>query len=144
MSMNWGSKVLLGMGCFMLFIISMVVYMFAKHSGDALIEEDYYEKGINYNTTYNAEQNMLNDDAQPKITVSEKQLVISLKDSATYHLVLMRPSDKAEDLKLQGKTIEPDHLILVDRGHMQKGLWFLQIQWHSKGKDFFYKSNLKL
>lgn len=142
--MNWGSKILLGMGCFMLFIMAMVVYMFMKHDGDALVDEDYYEKGITYNSIYNAEQNMLNEDAQPKIVVSEEQLIISMKDSATYHLVFMRPSNKAADLKLEGKTIGAEHLILVDRVHLQKGLWFLQIQWQSKEKDFFYKTNLTL
>lgn len=142
--MNWDTKILLGMGCFMLFIIAMVSYMFAKHDGDALVDEDYYEKGITYNTTYNAEQNMLNDDAQPKIVIDQKQLVISLKDSASYHLVLMRPSDKAEDLKFEGKTIEPGHLILVSRTHLPKGMWFLNIQWRNNGKDYLYKTNLTL
>ncbi|MFW0718400.1 FixH family protein [Pedobacter sp. N23S346] len=144
MNMNWGSKILLGMGCFMLFIIAMVVYMFAKHDGDALVDEDYYEKGITYNSIYNAEQNMLNEDAQPKIVVNEKQLIISMKDSANYHLVFMRPSNKAEDLKLEGETIEPEHLILVSRAHLQKGIWFLNIQWRIKGKDYLYKTKLTL
>ncbi|MGO4878111.1 FixH family protein [Pedobacter psychrotolerans] len=144
MTMNWGTKILLGMGCFMLFIIAMVGYMFAKHDGDALVEEDYYENGINYNTTYNAAQNMLNDDAQPKITVDQKQLVIRLKDSASYQLVLMRPSNKAEDLKFDGKTIGPDHLILVSRAHLPKGMWFLHMQWRSHGKDYLYQTNLTL
>lgn len=142
--MNWGTKILLGMGCFMLFIIAMVIYMFAKHDGDALVEDDYYEKGITYNTTYNAEQNMLNADAQPKIVIDQKQLVISLKDSASYQLVLMRPSNKAEDLKFEGKTIGTDHLILVSRSHLPKGMWFLNIQWRSNGKDYLYKTNLTL
>ena len=39
----------MGMFAFMLFIVGMVIYMFHVHGRDALIEENYYEKGINYN-----------------------------------------------------------------------------------------------
>lgn len=143
-SMNWGTKIILGMITFMLFIIGMVIYMFHVHGRDALIEENYYEKGIDYNTEYNAKQNVADDNAKPKITNTPKQLLIQLKDSATYQLVLMRASDSKDDFKLNGKTTGDSNIILVDKAKLAKGVWFISLTWHAANKDYLYKNNITL
>lgn len=143
-SMNWGTKIVLGMITFMLFIIGMVIYMFHVHGRDALIEENYYEKGIDYNTEYNAKQNVADDNAKPKITNTPKQLLIQLKDSATYQLVLMRASDSKDDLKLNGKTTGDSNIILIDKTKLAKGIWFISLTWRSANKDYLYKNNITL
>ncbi|RNL56063.1 FixH family protein [Pedobacter jejuensis] len=142
--MNWGTKVVLGMITFMLFIVCMVVYMFHVHGRDALIEEDYYEKGINYNVEYNAKRNVLNDNAQPKITVTKTQIVIELKKAAKYELNLMRPSNSLDDVKLKGNTAGEANFILVDKSKMAKGMWFLNLQWRSGNRNYLYKKNINL
>ncbi|WP_426327717.1 FixH family protein [Pedobacter sp. R-06] len=142
--MNWGTKIVLGMIAFMMFIVGMVVYMFHVHGRDALIEENYYEKGINYNAEYNAKQNVLNDDAKPKITITKTQIIIQVKDSAKYDLVLMRPANSNDDVKLKGQTTGTANLILVDKTKMPKGMWFLNLQWQVSGKDYLFKNNITL
>lgn len=142
--MNWGTKIVLGMVTFMLFIVCMVVYMFHMHGRDALIEENYYEKGINYNAEYNAKQNVIADDAAPKISITESQIIIELKEPAKYDLVIMRPSNSLEDVKIKGNTSGNANLILVDKVKMAKGMWFLNLQWHAGNKEYLYKKNLTL
>lgn len=142
--MNWGTKILLGMGIFMLFIITLVVFMFAKHGNDALVEEDYYEKGISYNATYDAEQNVLSEDAKPVVSVNQKQLIVALKDSANYNLILLRPSNKSEDLSFEGNTITTGNLILIDRSKLAKGAWFLNLKWKNGNKEYLYKTTITL
>lgn len=144
MNMNWGTKIVMGMVTFMLFIVGMVIYMFFVHGRDALIEENYYEKGINYNEEYNAKLNTINDNAQPTIQINKQQIIISLKDNASYKLVLMRAANNADDLKLEGNTIGASNLILIDKNKMGKGLWFLNLQWHSGNKEYQFKKNLML
>ena len=142
--MNWGTKIVLGMLTFMMFIVCMVVYMFHVHGRDALIEENYYEKGINYNAEYDAKQNVLNDRAKPKITVTKTQIIIQIKDPAAYELVLMRPANSDDDVKLKGNTSGSSNLILVDKTKMPRGMWFLNLSWHSSGKDYLFKNNITL
>lgn len=142
--MSWGTKVVLGMVTFMLFIVAMVVYMFKVHGRDALVEEDYYEKGLSYNQVYEASQNMLNHDAQPVVVINQNQVIVQLKDSATYHLKLMRPSSQKEDVLLSGHTIGPTHLILINRKMLAKGIWTFSIQWESHKKSFYFKKDLTL
>lgn len=142
--MNWGTKLVLGMAAFMSFIIGMVVFMFKNHGNDALVEDDYYEKGINYNKEYNAKSNTLNDNAIPEIKLSKSQLIIQLKEVATYQLVLMRPSAAAKDVKSSGKTIGDANLIIIDATKLDKGLWSLNLQWRSNGKDYQFRKDITI
>ncbi|TDG36637.1 hypothetical protein EZJ43_09035 [Pedobacter changchengzhani] len=142
--MNWGTKIVMGMLAFILFITAMVVYMFAVHDKDPLIEENYYEKGINYNADYNALQNVIKDNASPKITVTANQIIIQLKEKGTYKLVLMRPSSSADDVKINGTTAGDNNLIVVDKSKLAKGRWFLNLQWQSQEKDYLFKENISL
>jgi len=144
-NMNWGTKIVMGMFAFMVFIVAMVIYMFHMHGKDALIEENYYEKGINYNAEFDAKQNVLQDDAKPKITITSTQIVIQLKDGAQYDLLLMRPADSNDDVKLKGTTTGTSNLILVDRAKMTKGMWFLNLSWRNNaGKKYLFKNNITL
>lgn len=140
--MNWGTKIVLGMVTFMLFIVGMVVYMFSVHGNDALVDEDYYEKGINYNDEYTAKQNLINDNATPILTVTKSQIIIKLKDSANYELKLMRPSTQYNDVKENGTTVTDSNLILINRTTMHSGLWLLELKWISNGKKYLYKRNI--
>lgn len=142
--MNWGTKIVLGMAAFMLFIISMVVYMFKTHGNDALVEDDYYEKGINYDKEYDAKSNTLNDDAAPVIKISKSQLILQLKDAADYQLTLMRPSEAKKDVTSKGKTIGDANLIIIDAARLDKGLWSLKLEWHAKGKDYLFVKEITI
>ena len=142
--MSWGTKIVLILVTFMLFIIILVTYMFSVNGKDALVEEDYYEKGLSYNQEYNAKQNVLDNNAQPQIKITENQIIVQLKDSATYVLKLLRPSAQKEDIATKGNTIGNGNLILIDRKSLSKGLWTLSIQWESNKKSFFYKTDLTL
>jgi len=142
--MNWGTKLVLGMAAFMSFIIGMVVYMFKQHGNDALVEDDYYEKGINYDKEYDANSNTLNDDAAPIIKLSNTQLILQLKDAADYQLTLMRPSAKEKDVKSSGRTIGDANLIIVDAAKLDKGLWSLKLEWRSNGKNYQFKKDVTI
>jgi hypothetical protein len=142
--MNWGTKIVLGMVAFMLFIIAMVVYMFSVHDNDSLVDKDYYEKGMNYNQEYNAKQNVIDGNAQPLIKISKSQLIIQLKDSASFELKLQRPSTAKDDVLNKGNTKGSSNLILVDIKNMHTGLWFLELKWISNKKEYLFKKNITL
>lgn len=142
--MNWGTKIVFGMVAFMLFIIAMVVYMFSVHDKDALVDENYYEKGINYNQEYSAQQNVLYDSASPVVSLTKNQIIIKLKDSASYQLQLTRPSNVKNDIKMNGNTLSDSNLILIDRSAMPFGLWYLEINWISNKKNYLFKTTITL
>ena len=142
--MHWGTKLVLGLATFITFIMGMVIYMFMVHGNDALVDNDYYEKGINYNQEYTAKQNVLNDLAEPKIIIHPTIMVIEFKDSAQFTLRLMRPSSEKEDVKVAGNTVGDRHAITLNTQKMHRGLWFMELNWISNGKPYMLKKNLTL
>ena len=142
--MNWGTKIVLGMIAFMLFITGMVVYMFKVQDNDSLVEEDYYEKGINYDQEYNAKKNALEEGATPVINVANNQITITLRDAADYELLLLRPSAAKLDIKSIGRTVGKENVITFETGNLKRGLWSLNLSWKVNGKDYLYQKNITL
>ncbi|WP_316738866.1 FixH family protein [Pedobacter aquatilis] len=142
--MNWGGKLILTMLIFMAFILAMGAYMLSKQGNDALVESNYYEKGLNYDDEYQSKKNTVDDGLTPIIKVNESQIVIQMKDCCNYELRLIRPSDAKSDKKMKGKTIGENHLILIPRTAQDKGLWFLDLEWKINNKNYRFKQNITL
>lgn len=142
--MNWGKKIIITMAAFMLFILALGAYMLSKQDNDTLVESNYYEKGLRYDEEYKQKSNTFADHAEPVITVNPNQVIIRLKDSASYTLVLMRPSNARADKKQSGNTLGNSHLILLDRKPADKGLWYLDLKWKSNQKQYQYKKSITL
>lgn len=142
--MNWGTKLFFGMATFIIFIMVMVFYMIGKSSSDALVDAQYYEKGIDYDKEYKAKQNVTAHNAEPKITILENQIIIGLEHSAYFKLKLMRPSDSKDDRFLKGNTATASNLIIIDTKGMHSGLWFLKLEWVSAQTNYSYDKNITL
>ena len=142
--MNWGKKIVLTMAIFMLFILGLGAYMLSKQGNDTLVESNYYEKGLTYEEEYDAQENAFSEHAEPTITINPNQLILQLKDSASYSIVLMRPSNAKADKQLSGKTIGTNHLILLERKATDKGVWLLDLKWKSNNKNYQFKKSITL
>lgn len=137
--MNWGKGIIGGMVLFMLFIISMCVYMF-------MIPEDgydhqYYEKGLNFDKDFNKEQQVQQDHAQPLIEVSGKTVSITFMKPAAGTIKFVRPASEALDnvIKLDstsGQRID----IPVQR--LATGRWQLVLNWESGHKAYLYQQEI--
>jgi len=142
--MNWGGKLILTMLIFIAFILAMGAFMLSRQSSDALVEGNYYEKGLSYDEEYQAKQNTIDDGQTPIIIINETHMIVQMKDSADYALRLIRPSDAKADKKLNGRTIGDKNLILIPKKPQDKGLWFLDIEWKVNRKNYRLKQNITL
>jgi len=140
--MNWGTKIVMGMAAFMLFIIAMVIYMFSVHNRDALVEDNYYEKGINFNADYDAIQNVVNHQASPEIKFDSRQIQIHLRDSAAFTLTLLRPSNKNQDRQIVGHTVGKMNAIILNKKDFAPGMWFLSLRWTHHQQHYLFKQNI--
>ena len=95
--MNWGSKIILGLGSFMLFIVVTVIYMVSKDS-DTLIDENYYETSLSYDEVYNSKQNLIRDNAKPILKLESDSLIIQfIAAENSGNISFKRPSDGSLD-----------------------------------------------
>ncbi|MGB7529276.1 FixH family protein [Sphingobacterium cellulitidis] len=132
--MNWGYKIVFGLGAFMLFIIGAGIYM-VSHDNDTLVESDYYEKGLNYDETFHKKENLLNDHARPKIQLLKDTLLIQFSTTGNKgNLNFKRLDDKSLDLQLPFFSKTNQFKLPVST--FKKGNWNLEIDWVHSDKSY--------
>ena len=132
--MNWGYKIVFGLGAFMLFIIGAGIYM-VSHDSDTLVESDYYEKGLNYDETFHKKENLLNDDAKPKIQMLKDTLLIKFSAAGNKgSLNFKRLDDKTHDQQIPFFT--KDNQFKLPVSSFKKGNWNLEIDWVNADKSY--------
>jgi len=140
--MNWGTKLIIGMASFMLFIVALVLIMFNSRK-DALVDADYYEKGINYNKVYNRREQTKTDHATPEIAVTPDMIIIRFSAHAKGTAALMRTSDKALDKSLPFES-NTNHQLIIPAHQLTRGSWRLILEWISQEKSYLYEQEIIL
>ncbi|WDF67751.1 FixH family protein [Sphingobacterium oryzagri] len=134
--MNWGIKIIVGLGTFMLFIVGMGVYMVQKDT-DSLEEINYYEKSLAYDQVYERKQNMLLDRAQPSIVLVGDTLRITFDKARNRgKLTFKRPADRQLDLAIPFST--QDSYYQLPLTTFVKGNWHLEIAWESGDRSYIF------
>jgi hypothetical protein len=139
--MNWGTKLVIGLGLFMIFIISMAVKMVISAGQDDLVDKNYYEKGLTYNTDYNQQQSALTDSVIPAFTADQDGISISFKLPVKYKLLCQRASDSKLDRVLKGtaKTV-----VFLPRSEFKSGPWNLRLEFNSGGKEYLVEREIMM
>jgi hypothetical protein len=140
--MNWGTKLIIGMLCFMGFIITMGVIMMTSKK-DALVDNDYYEKGINYNHDYVRKENVRQDHAEPIFQVLNDTLHVQFIAPSEGTFKIIRTADKRLDRSLSFKTDAKNIFVYPLRGKAT-GLWKIQLDWKSKDKSYLFEKEIML
>lgn len=140
--MNWGTKLVIGMLCFMSMIVVLGVLMVTSQN-DTLVENDYYEKGIHYDTDYNKKEQVKVDHAEPLFTIEADSMLITFKKQAEGTIKFIRASDKTMDRLYRLNTNALNQLRLPIKTKA-KGLWKLRLDWNSEGRNFLYEKEVML
>jgi hypothetical protein len=138
---NWGGGVMVGMAAFMLYIIGMAVYMLNQPLDD--FDSHYYEKGLEYDSEYNRQKNVVDDHATPQLNVQGNELLISFAANAKGELKMLRPSNRQLDRSLKFTT-DTDKQVALGLTDVPKGHWQLVFSWESAGKQYLYKREVTL
>lgn len=138
--MNWGMRIVLGLGTFMLFIICSVIYMVSKDS-DTLIDDEYYEHSLNYDEVYDRKQNLQDDQATPNVKLVSDTMIITFKsENIKGDLNFKRPSDGELDKKIPLYTNTDVFKLPISA--LAKGNWSLEILWESQGKAYIHNQSI--
>lgn len=125
--MNWGYKIVFGLGAFILFIVGAGIYMVSNDS-DSLVDPDYYEKALNYDETYHKKENLLNDKAKPSLQVNQDTLTITFQTEGNQgSLNFKRPNNGKSDKTIPFATNTKQFKLPVTS--FEKGNWNLEIEW---------------
>ncbi len=135
--MNWGIKIVISLALFMALIVSFGIYMVSQHT-DTLEESNYYERGLNFDAVYERKQNLQKYRATPVVKVDADTLSIRFVHATNKgELLLRRPSDKAQDVKIPFAFEGSEYRLPV--AALSRGAWNVQLEWEAAGTPFLYE-----
>jgi hypothetical protein len=140
--MNWGTKLVIVMAMFMTMIIVYVVLMM-RSDPDALVDTDYYEKGINYNADYRKKMHVRQDRATPTFSLRNDSLIVVFTREATGNMRMIRTADSKLDQRFEIDT-DTGNMFRIPVSTMARGLWKVQLDWTSMGRPYLYEKELML
>ena len=139
--MNWGTKLLIGMGLFMAFIITLAVLMI-KSGSDDLVDKDYYQKGIEYDKDYESKSQMQKDQAEPEISIGESIRII-FKKPMTGTARFLHPSDHKND-RIVSLNSGITNEIVIPLTDLAAGHCKLIIELKSDAKEYLYEKSITI
>lgn len=139
--MNWGKGIITGMIIFMLFILSMCLYMFRMPADE--YDHQYYEKGLSFDKDYDREQQVSKDHARPMISQQGQALLLVFKVPATGQIKLIRPSSQALD-KVFPISSDAAGRACIDLKTVKAGRWQLILEWQSDHKSYLFHQEIDI
>lgn len=145
MKINWGTKLGFFAILFMIFVVSMVVVI--SRQDMPLVDENYYEKGLNYQKEIDNNANMDSLITMSIIKngngadVEEFSLLIEKKSPGTIEgaeLYYYRPSDPKLD-QHQKLTLLTDARMMLPLKDLSPGKWQIKLSWTEGDKVFEIK-----
>lgn len=140
--MNWGVKLAVALAIFIIGIVFAGVYMVTQNH-DSLEEGDYYEKGLNYDDTYQRKQNVLVDKMQPLLTLKGDSLHVQFQEKGNKgEFLFKRPSNQDLDTKFPFQ-IEGDSFSM-SLATFERGSWNLSISWENNNTSYLFQEVIRL
>jgi len=138
--MNWGTKIFITLLIFMAAAIGTGIYMVSQDH-DTLIEDNYYEKGINYDSTYNQKTNVQELKAEPEISAKDNYLEIVFTENRNKGiLTLQRTSDSSLDQQIPFST--EDKVLKISTDKLSSGEWKIRINWDHNNTPFLFEKDI--
>ena len=119
------------------------VVLFSSTQKEDFVEENYYQKGIEYQQKIDRMRRTGQLPGKVQIVYTpQKKIIIQLPVAAeegTIHLY--RPSDASldRDFTLQ---LNADHRQVLEAADLPKGKWRVKLDWQSDGQSYYFEQTL--
>lgn len=137
--LNWGHGLMIALGCFILFILFLIlVFPIGKQNAD-MISDNYYEEELKYQDVIDAKENaaQLKEVPAYKATAEGMEITFpqSIKvDNNKVEFILFRTEDSNLDIK---KEVTLQHnLFLIPAKVISKGSYTLKLKWKENKKPY--------
>ena len=143
MKLNWGHYIAIALGCFMIFILTLLFT--ANDSGHAMVTEDYYEKELTFQNEIDAESraNVLQE--KPEINSQANGMIIKFPNSIQKvegEVYLMRNNNELEDVRLPLK-LDAKNRMLISSVDLVDGEYDMFLRWKHENKEYLIKKSVK-
>lgn len=139
--MNWGVKIFLTLLIFVIIAVGTGIYM-VSNDHDSLVEEDYYEKGLEYDSTYNHKTNVAQLNLEPTVKIDSGYMVVNFKETNNRgKIILRRESDSDQDIDFPFSTENTSFRLPIS--NLTSGRWNVRIDWkNQKGMPLLFDKSI--
>lgn len=132
---NWGTKIFLTYGLFVVFMLGMVYLCTQQHFD--LVTPDYYAQELKYQDVIDGQQNLRALGKPVSISQTGHLVAVALpvdRIDGEGEVKFYRPDNAALDMNisLQGQTT-----VMVPLAKLKKGLYKVKISWMDNGKRYY-------
>lgn len=148
MKINWGTGIVIGMLCFMAFILQYVIRVQtdSKYENE-LVTEQYYEKEIEMDGNYQKAENLNDLGNKFQILTTSEGILVQFPEDFDYHNIqgnisLYRPSDQKMDTNI---SIElSSSAMLIPKNALADGRWDIIVDWQYNQQQYYKKESIIL
>lgn len=137
--LHWGHGLAIALGCFILFILFLIlVFPMGKQNAE-MISSNYYEEELQYQDIIDAKKNASLLEQQPVYKATSEGMMISFPanikvDEDKVNFVLFRTEDSNLDVK---KEVGLQHnVFLIPKKVLSPGSYTLKLKWTSNKKPY--------
>ena len=136
---TWLHGVMVALGCFMIFITSLVFY--AGNMG-VMVVDNFYEKTIQFlNDIYAAKRANELDQKPELIQQANGYLIRFHQEPQSGEVLFLRSNNSEEDVK-ESLHLNSRNEQLVHATRLKDGEYEVSIRWEENGEDYLYKQRV--
>ena len=138
-NLNWGHGLAIALGCFIIFIIFLILIFPMGKQNAEMISNNYYEEELKYQDVIDAKNNAAKLEKTPTYKATSEGILISFPDNIKVdkdiaNFVLFRTEDSNLDVK---KEVTLQHnLFLIPKKVISKGSYTLKLKWTENKKPY--------
>lgn len=137
--MNWGTRIAIGYGAFVVFIMALVFMAFRQDFD--LVADDYYEQEIAYQGRIDQMTNAQDD--KQKVDIVKTDSSYELAFSSTVNDVkvhIFRPSDDTKDIVMEESEVASN--LAIPSNQLIPGKYLVKVEWKVDEKTYFQEQTL--
>ncbi len=127
-------------------VLLIAFVIFSSQNTFTLVERDYYQKEINYQSQIDRKTrtnqlsqkvNIYNDDEGVVLQFPS----IFLLEDINGKIIFFRPSDSNLDFDMQ-LDLNQDGLQSISSAHLKKGAWIVKVFWNNQQYEYYYEKRI--
>lgn len=139
--MNWGWRIGIVYTLFALSMIGAVIYSTTLDVN--LVEENYYQREVEYQQVINKKQNTLQDSAAFAVQIVGDSVVLHFpKEVAQGKVYFVRAADVNNDKKFELKVVNGQQVFSKD--FFKPGSYDLQVDWKGNNKEYYWEQKITI
>ena len=147
MKLNWGIKIALWYGGFVIFILIMV--SLAMNQKVDLVAKDYYEQELQYQGKINKIRTTLALSEPLTWQVNQDKLVLKFpkqfkNETIKGTVYFFRPSDETMDARINFAVTGLSRSACLNTGNLTQGLYKIQIDWIVNNENYYNEGVIKV